>query len=311
MGGDHAPKAVLEGVEAVLPELHASGHQLTLFGPKAILEEPVGAWARQGMDVRVHAAEEVIGMGDSPTRSFQQKPDSSICRAFESLRAGEIDVFLSAGNTGAVLVGALYSIGAIEGVSRPPITTMVPKEDGSFGVMLDVGANSDCKQDTLHQFGVLGSMYLKNVFGVDAPKVALLSLGSEPEKGNRVTQAAYALMEADERIRFVGNIEGYDLFSNKADVVVCDGFTGNAVLKVAETIFQMFRRRGYHDEYLQKFDYETYGGTPVLGVRRPVIIGHGVSSPAAFRKMILLARDVVQSNLTEKIHTAFQSTATP
>ena len=261
MGGDHAPKAVLEGVESAFE--HLAAHEiLVLFGPREVLSGPVARWQHQNRPVEWIPAEEIIGMGDSPTRSFQQKTDSSIRRGFDALKKKELEVFLSAGNTGAVLVGALYSIGAIEGVSRPPITTMVPKEDGSFGVMLDVGANSDCKQDTLLQFGVLGSMYLRNVFGVENPKVALLSLGSEPEKGNRMTQAAYPLMEEDDRINFVGNIEGYDLFNSKADVVVCDGYTGNAVLKVAETIFQMFRRRGYHDDYLEKFDYETYGGTP-------------------------------------------------
>jgi glycerol-3-phosphate acyltransferase PlsX len=308
MGGDRAPSAVLQGVDEVLPKL-GEDESVVLFGPEEVVSEAVADW-RPVHPVGHTATTQVIGMADSPTRAFQQKPDSSIAQGFAALKAGEIDIFISAGNTGAILVGALYSIGAIEGVQRPAIATLVPKEDGGTGLLLDIGANADVKQDALVQFGLLGSLYLEHVIGIERPRVSLLSLGHEPEKGNRVTQAAYPLMEEHPDIRFVGNIEGYDLFGDTADVVVCDGFTGNVVLKVSEGIFQVMRRRGYRDSYLSRFDYESYGGTPVLGVRRPVIIGHGVSSPRAFSQMILQAREVVSSRLTDKIKGAFHTKTT-
>ncbi|MEX0968430.1 MAG: phosphate acyltransferase PlsX [Bacteroidia bacterium] len=306
MGGDYAPSAALEGVSLALREL-PDEHELVLIGDEAIINEYVEKNHTGGQNVKVVAASQVIGMSDSPTRAIQQKTDSSIAKGFRMLHDAEIDVFMSAGNTGAMLVGALYSIKAIPGVLRPAITSLIPKENGGYGIILDVGANLDCKQEVLVQFAMLGSIYSKNVYHIPQPKVGLLNIGSEREKGNIVTQATYPLLEEHSKINFIGNIEGYDLFSDAADVIVCDGFTGNVVLKAAESIRHIMKRRGLTDEYFDKFDYENYGGTPILGVNKPVLIGHGVSSPTAFKSMIMLGRDMVESQVIGKIRDAFES----
>jgi glycerol-3-phosphate acyltransferase PlsX len=306
MGGDYAPKAPLDGVALACKSL-PDDVKLVLIGDReAILHYTEEHKIPEQCYEVVHTTQ-VIEMGESPTKAMTQKPDSSILTGLKMLKAGNIDFFISAGNTGAVFVGSIYTVKAIEGVSRPAITTLIPKENGSFGVLLDVGANADCKAEVLHQFGILGSIYAKAVLGVSNPKVGLLNIGSEPEKGNLVTQAAYNVFEDSESINFIGNVEGYDLFNDKADVIVTDGFTGNVVLKTAETIYQIMKRRGIDDEYFNRFDYEQYGGTPILGVNKPVMIAHGVSSPEAFKKMIDMAIQILQSELIEKIKQAFAS----
>lgn len=307
MGGDYAPKSPLEGVINALPNL-PEDVQLVLIGDENALKEYRDKLSIEDSDkLDFIQASDVIEMSESPTKSFNQKPDSSIYKGFEKLKGEAIDVFLSAGNTGAMMVGSLYTIKAIQGVLRPAITTLVPKTDGNFGIMLDVGANPDCKQEVLHQFGILGSEYLKNVFKVQNPKVGLLNIGEEKEKGNLITQAAYPNMEASENINFVGNVEGYDLFKDKADVYVCDGFTGNIVLKTAEGIFELIKKRGVSDEYFSNFNFENHGGTPILGVNKPVIIGHGISTPAAFENMIKMGQGIVNSQLISKIKRALES----
>jgi len=305
MGGDYAPKAPLEGVKLAYDELPADV-SFILFGDETIINEGLGARYLVDDRIRIIHTTEVIEMGESPTRAMAQKPDSSIVVGLKALRAGDIDVFMSAGNTGAVYVASLYTVKAIEGIMRPSITSIIPKENGGFGIILDVGAVADCKQDVLLQFGILGSLYAKYVFGIDDPKVGLLNIGSEPEKGNLLTQAAYPLFENSQKIDFIGNVEGYDFFNDKADVIVCDGFTGNIVLKTAETIYQIMKKRGLTDEYFKRYDYEDYGGTPILGINKPVMIGHGVSSPHAFMNMIKMGIQVAESKLIEKIKQAFE-----
>lgn len=305
MGGDYAPQSALEGIKDVSASL-PKDINLTLIGREETVEEFCSKNKISKNGFEIVEASQVIGMSESPTKAFSNKPDSTIGKGLQLLRDNQIDIFLSAGNTGAVLVGSLYTIQAIKGVMRPTITTLVPKVNGGYGIMLDVGANADCKPETLFQFGILGSIYARNVYKIEKPKVGLLSIGSEREKGNLVTQAAYPLMENSDKINFIGNIEGYDLFGDKADVIVTDGFTGNIVLKSAEAIYSIMKSRGIKDNYFDKYDYENYGGTPILGVNKPVIIGHGVSSPIAFKNMILLAKDVIESKLTEKIKLAFE-----
>ena len=306
MGGDFAPGAPLEGVRLACKCLPESV-KMVLIGDENIINAFIRDHDLPQNRVEVVHASQVIEMGESPTKAFSQKPDSSIVTGLKLLKAGMIDIFISAGNTGAVYVGALYTVKAIDGIMRPAIMSLIPKEDGGLGVILDVGANADCKQDVLYQFGVLGSIYCSTVQGMENPKVGLLNIGSEPEKGNLVTQAAYQLFSNSSEINFIGNVEGYDLFDNKADVIVCDGFTGNVVLKTAETIYQIMKRRGIQDEYFSQYDYEDYGGTPILGVNKPVIIAHGVSTPEAFKNMFMLSIQVLESSLIEKIKKAFQS----
>jgi glycerol-3-phosphate acyltransferase PlsX len=254
----------------------------------------------------VHCTE-VISMGEHPTKAITQKPNSSISVGFQYLKEGKIDSFASAGNTGAMLVGSMFSVRAIEGVQRPAIATNVPKLKNGFGIMLDVGANADCKPEVLAQFGVLGSIFAEAVYGISNPKVGLMNIGEEEEKGNLVSQAAYTLLKEQKNINFTGNIEGRDLFNEKADVIVCDGFTGNVMLKLAETFYILTLKKGFKDEFFDRFNYEQYGGSPILGVNAPVIIGHGISSPEAIKNMILLSKTMIESKLVDKIKAAFTS----
>ncbi|MFZ9296317.1 MAG: phosphate acyltransferase, partial [Bacteroidia bacterium] len=251
-------------------------------------------------------APDVIEMAESPTKAFAQKPNSSIAMGFKALKEGKIDAFISAGNTGAMLVGAMFTVKAIPGVIRPCITTLLPKENGGVGLMLDVGTNADCKPDVLYQFGILGSVCARALYKIENPKVGLLNIGEEPEKGNLVAQAAYNLMKDSKDFNFIGNIEGRDLFNDKADVIVCEGFVGNVVLKAAEAFYTSIRKRNRSDAYFDRFNYELYGGTPILGVNGNVLIGHGISSPLAFQNMVMLAIDLVNSKLNEKVAQVFQ-----
>ena len=189
---------------------------------------------------------------------------------------------------------------------RPAIVSVLPKESGGFGVILDVGSNADCKPDVLYQFGILGSLLSKHVYHVKEPRVGLLNIGEEEKKGNLLTQAAYPLMKDSLDFNFIGNIEGRDLFNDKADVIVCDGFTGNVVLKQAEAFYSIIKRRGLEDEFFQRFNYEEYGGTPILGINSTVLIGHGDSNANTIKNMIMLTEEVVEADLPNKIKEAFQ-----
>ena len=306
MGGDYAPKATVLGAIAAQQVL-SPDQKIVLFGDK---EQALPILAEQQIDAScfefVHCTE-VISMGEHPTKAITQKPNSSISVGFQYLKEGKIDSFASAGNTGAMLVGAMFSVRAIEGVQRPAIATNVPKLKNGFGIMLDVGANADCKPEVLAQFGVLGSIFAEAVYGISNPKVGLMNIGEEEEKGNLVSQAAFTLLKEQKNINFTGNIEGRDLFNEKADVIVCDGFTGNVMLKLAETFYILTLKKGFKDEFFDRFNYEQYGGSPILGVNAPVIIGHGISSPEAIKNMILLSKTMIESKLVDKIKAAFTS----
>ena len=214
------------------------------------------------------------------------------------LAAGKTDAFISAGNTGAMLIGSLYTIKPIEGVQRPTIGTIVPMENGNTGLLLDVGANADCKAEHLNQFATLGSLYAKYILGIETPRVGLLNIGEEEGKGNVLAQATYPLMKENSDIHFIGNIEGRDVFLDHADVIVCEGFTGNVILKLAESLHGIMDRQKIKNEYFDRFNFEDYGGTPVLGVNKPVIIGHGISRAKAYKNMLLLAQKMIQTQLT-------------
>jgi glycerol-3-phosphate acyltransferase PlsX len=248
----------------------------------------------------VHAPE-VIEMGDHPAKAFNQKSKSSITIGFQLLEEGSIDGFASAGSTGAMMVGAMVTVKAIPGVIRPTITSPLPKLNGGDAIVLDVGLNADCKPDVLYQYGILGSLYCEFVYNIKNPRVGLLNIGSEPEKGNLLTKATYQAMLGTRDFNFIGNIEGHELFEDKADVIVCDGFVGNVVLKEAEAFYSLVKKRKVEDEYFARFNFEHYGGTPVLGIRSNVIIGHGISNDIAIKNMILHTKGVIEADLPAKI----------
>ncbi len=309
MGGDFAPEQTVLGSIEARKTLPASV-ELVLIGDK---EAMLPIFERENFSADqftiVHAPE-VIGMGDHPTKAIQQKQNSSIAVGFHLLKEGTIDSFASAGNTGAMLVGSMFSVKAIPGILRPAIASLLPKFNGGWGLILDVGVNADCKPEMLQQFATLGTIYAENILQLKNPSVGLMSIGEEEEKGNILTKETHQLLKSMEGINFIGNVEGRDLFNSKADVVVCDGFTGNVILKEAESFYRMMRKRGIRDEYFDRFDFEDYGGTPILGINSSVIIAHGISKAKAIKNMILLSRDVVEAKLSEKIAKAFsQETA--
>jgi len=304
-GGDFAPTANVLGAIHAQKVLLAKA-RFYLFGDKTAIENEFVRLGEDSKDFIIVHAPEVIDMHDHPTRALSNKPNSSISVGFNYLEKSEIDVFASTGNTGAMLVGAIYKINTIPGVIRPCIAATIPCLNGKKSVLLDVGSNADCKADVLYQFAELGVIYAKNVLGIANPKVALLNIGEEETKGNLLTQAAYKLLADSDFVNFVGNIEGRDLYMNVADVIVCDGFTGNIVLKQAEGFFNIFKNRGLTDAYLDKFNYENYGGTPILGVQGNVVIGHGISNENAVKNMLMLAYDVSKNKLSERIINAFK-----
>jgi len=304
LGGDFAPDANIAGAILARKEL-SKDITIVLIGDQNVILSGLSSFNEDASDFEIVHAPDVITMHDHPTRAIPQKPNSSIAIGIDLLAKGEIQAFASTGNTGAMLVGAMYKINTVPGVIRPCITSTLPAINGSKSIILDVGSNADCKPDVLHQFAVLGSLYSKNVYGNENPRVALLNIGEEESKGNLLTQTAHKLMAGTDNINFIGNIEGRDLFTGKADVVVCDGFTGNVVLKQAEGMYAMLKKRGVKDEFLDRFNYENYGGTPILGVKGNVIIGHGISNDIAVKNMILHSFEVANSGLATKINEAF------
>lgn len=307
MGGDFAPLEAVKGLKLYLSagtpaaSLYLIGDE-TLVNP--LLEE------RQVSSPNLHLihAPEVIGYHEHPTKALKEKQRSSIAIGFHLLATGKIDAFISAGNTGAMLVGAMYSIKPIPGVARPTIATIIPKINGGTGLLADVGLNADCKPEQLNQFALLGSLYAQHILNIQQPSVGLMNVGEEEGKGNILAQATYPLLKENSQIQFIGNIEGRDIFGDKADVMVCDGFTGNIILKMAESIYDIARQRNLaSDSYFSRFHYENYGGTPVLGVAKPVIIGHGISNDKAFMNMIGLAAKMIETDLCGKMAASFSA----
>ncbi len=307
MGGDFAPLETTLGVIQARKELDRR-YSLVLIGNEPEIRDLIRKYHGNESDFIFVHTEEVIGMADHPTKSFQQKPKSSIPVGFHLLKEKKIDAFASAGNTGAMMVGSMLSVKTIPGIVRPAISSIVPKEDGGLGIILDVGINADCKPEMIQQFAVLGSIFAESVYHIKNPKIGLVSIGEEDEKGNVLTKESHQLLKTTHGINFIGNIEGRDMFNNKADVIVCDGFTGNVMLKLAESFHSLLLKRNIHDDYFDRFDFENYGGTPVLGVNSTVIIAHGISNAKAIKNMILLTREVIDAELPEKISRALNET---
>lgn len=304
-GGDYAPENCLKGIEMVLPELHHST-KLVLIGDKHIAKHYFKNNPYHHHLEYVHT-DEMIEMHEHPAKAYMKKKNSSINIGFHLVKNKEIDAFISAGNSGAMLAGSMLTLKTIPGVIRPTIGTIIPKPNGKHNLLLDVGTNVDTKPDILYQFGLLGNIYAKEMMNIENPRVALLNIGEESEKGNLVVQAAHQLMKNNPDYHFVGNVEGRHIFSDRADVIVTDGFTGNIILKMAEAFYTLILKRKIKDEYFAQFNYELYGGTPVIGVNGNIIIGHGISSPLAFKNMILQARHMVKSGLNEKIKKALNN----
>lgn len=303
-GGDFAPKATIDGA-LLAREVLPNDVTIVLLGDEEVIRTEFSQRGKETDGFEIIHAPEVITYHDHPTRAIPKKPNSSIAVGFDLLSKSNLDVFASTGNTGAMLVGAMYKLNTVPGIIRPCITSTLPALDGSQSILLDVGSNADCKADVLYQFAVLGALYSKYVHGVENPKVALLNIGEEDSKGNLLTIAAYKLLFESDEVHFIGNIEGRDLFTGVADVIVCDGFTGNIVLKEAEGIYTLMRKRGIRDAYFDRFNYENYGGTPILGVKGNAIIGHGISNDIAIKNMLLHSYEVAASGLATKINDAF------
>lgn len=305
MGGDFAPKVAVEGAIAALDYLDPQS-VVVMFGDKDQIMQfmPAEMVGNERLEI-VHTSE-VISMNDHPAKAFQQKADSSITVGFGHLSKGMIDGFASAGSTGAMMVGSIFTVKQIEGIIRPTIATHVTMPSGRQVMLLDVGLNADCKPEVLYQYGIIGSIYYSSIFGVEKPKVALLNIGSESEKGNILSKATYALMDEGKDFNFVGNVEGNDILQgDKADVVVCDGFTGNVLIKMIESIYDILKEKGQDTKLVEGFNYEAVGGTPVLGVNSNVIIGHGCSSSEAIKNMIRETERTIKADIVTKFQQFF------
>ena len=304
MGGDYAPDVVVKGAVMALKAIGDTG-RIVLFGDEFKIRELL---AKEGCDAEnfdIVPTTEVVAMGDHPVRAFQQKRDSSIVVGFQHLAEGKIDGFASAGSTGAMMVGAMQMIKVIEGVIRPTIAVRIGGK-----LLLDVGLNVDCKPDVLEQYALIGSVYAESVLGIKSPRVALLNIGTEPSKGNLQAKATFELLQVGKEAglyNFVGNIESSQfLVPESADVVVCDGFVGNTVLKLIEGFYEMSIEAGVMTPSLAELNYENTGGTPVLGVNAPVIIGHGKSTAQAIKSMILTTIRTIDNGVVERLKEAFK-----
>ena len=306
MGGDFAPEVTVLGAISAYNHLHENARLVLIGDAQAIVD----ICRREQFDPAcfdIVDAPDTIHMGDHPAKAFAQKTRSSIYVGYELLSAGKMDSFASAGSTGAMMVGAMYTVKSIPGILRPGIAAPTPRADGGFNVLMDVGLNPDCKPDILSQYGLLGSLYAEFVLNIPNPRVGLLNIGAESEKGDLLTKSTYPLMAASQNYNFIGNVEGHEIFQNKADVIVCDGFVGNVILKASEGFSHIVKQRGIRDDFFESFNPDNYGGTPVLGINSNVIIGHGASNSTAIKNMILLAQNVIEADLPTKIKKYFTS----
>lgn len=321
MGGDRAPYPAVKGALQAAESLHIN---IVLVGVETRIREELSALrvktdadiAARGLSI-VHT-DVVIGMGDHPSAALRSKKDASVAVCARLVKEGRAQGFVSAGNTGAAMAAAIGFMGRMEGVHRPAIAAYLPRIDGSFSILVDVGANVDSRPEWLQQFAVMGDEYAKFLFHIETPRVGILSTGEEPGKGNETSKAAYELLSSMP-IQFIGNVEGRDIFNGRADVIVCDGFVGNIVLKasegLAETLLKLIKKglmknmirrigalisRGAFKEIMKVTDYSEYGGCPLLGVDGVAIIGHGRSNAKAFANALKVARSCVEDGVIGK-----------
>ena len=307
MGGDFAPRNCILGAIDALSQV-GPDCSIVLLGDKPKIEELCIEMNFDPGKFEIVHCSQLITMSENPVKAYTKKQDSSIVIGMVMLNRGEINAFASAGNTGAMLAGCVSTLKSLKGIIRPCISVEMPLISGKKTLILDVGFNTDCKPDVLYQFGVLGSIYAKEMMSISRPRVALLNIGEEEERGSMAVKEAYKLMVDSSDFDFVGNIEANQLFTgDMADVVVTDGFSGNILLKQAEGMYDMAKRVGVENEYFDRFNYENYGGTPVLGVPSPVIIGHGASTPLAISNMILQTERALNNRLTVKFKEAISN----
>ena len=320
MGGDNAPQAILDGVLAFFNEPESEGVNLRLFGDETVLKAFTEAHPEYRDRLETVFTTETIGMGEHPTEAIRKKKDSSLVKALECVRDREADCFFSAGSTGAVLTGATLIVRRHKGIKRPALATMIPTTAGTVTEIIDCGANTDCKPGYLVQFALMGAAYLEAVEGVKNPRVGLLNNGAEEEKGNSLTKEAHQRLKATEGLNFIGNVEARDLTSGAVDVLVCDGFDGNVMLKttegVAKWIAAMLKKsllesvrgkmagligKSAFASLKKKLDYTEYGGAPLLGINGGIIKGHGSSDAKSVKVCLLQATRLVRGGVTEKI----------
>ena len=326
MGGDHAPREIVEGAVRAARDFQQI-KKLYLVGDKSTLESELGKHGSTPESIEIFHASEVVGMGESPANAVRRKKDSSIARAVELVKSGEADAVFSAGSTGAAVASSQLKLRTLEGVDRSAIATVFPSPTKPF-LLLDAGATPDCTPKNLLQFAVMGSVYMHEILGVESPKVGLMSIGEEDAKGNEVTKEAFQLLSKS-HLNFTGNIEGHDLFEGKVDVVVCDGFTGNVILKTAESVghamsswikmeftknwFRIMGAlilKGALKAFKSKVDPEAYGGAPLLGVNGVCIIGHGSSSATAVYNAIKVVQEAISHDINHRIIDGIKETET-
>ncbi len=325
MGGDYAPKhEILGALDAFQQD---SSFELILVGDKEKILKVARLENLQLNEEMIYHASQVIDMHDKPTEAIKSKQDSSLVVGAKLVREEKADAFVSAGNTGAMMAASTLIMGRIEGVGRPTIGASFPTIKNKFCLLFDVGASVDSKPQHLFEYSILGTIFAKEIFGIESPSVGLLSVGEEESKGNELTFAAYKLLK-NSKLNFHGNVEGRDILKGTVDVVLCDGFTGNIVLKFGESIMTLLRTRirNYADQgiinklkalvvksvlktTLKDMDYQTHGGVPLLGVNGISIIGHGSSSPLAIKNMILRAKEMYEKNLIQKFEDALKTYA--
>ena len=322
MGGDFAPRQNVSGAISAARKIKGR-FEIVLVGDKVRIQRELSRHFRiNDLALTIHHASEKVEMDESPAVALKQKKQSSIAVAMQLHKRGEVDAVVSAGNTGAVLASALFQLRKIKGVNRPAIGSLLPN-GRSATLLIDAGTNVDCKPHQLFEFGVMGSVFMSKLFGIEKPRVGLLNIGGERKKGNELVQSTYNYLE-NSKLNFIGNIEGGAILRDKADVVVCDGFVGNIILKFAESFNKVYssnlrRRIGKRLQYnigayllrpafrrLKKtFDYAEYGGVPLLGVNGVVIICHGSSSTKAIRNAIFEAEKIIKERVNNKIELEF------
>ena len=301
MGGDYAPGSTIRG-SILAREAFPESVELLLVGDQDIILRYSDEHNLDISGMTIVHTPQSVGMGDHPLKAFKEKTNSSVFIGQQMVAEGSIDGFCSAGNTGAMMVGAMQIITSIPGIIRPAIAAHIPNIVGSRSLLLDVGLNPDARPDVLYQYGTIGTIYSKLVHEIAEPKVALLNIGLEEEKGNMVTRSAYQLMKDSLDFDFIGNFEANELFiSDRANVIVADGFIGNMVLKEAEAFYRVVAAKGVGNGYFEMFNFENFGGTPVLGVNGSLIIGHGISNEKAIKNMLLHTAEVVEAGLVKRI----------
>jgi len=306
MGGDFAPESTISGSYLARKEL-PEDLELVLFGNR---ESIIRFCENNGFDINrvsIFHCSDQIQMSDNPYKAFFTKKDSGIYQGFRELKAGNIDGFCSAGNTGAMMIGATQVINSIPGIIRPAIAAEVPNLTGKHSVLLDVGINPDSRPDVLYQYGILGRAYSMSLNGVLDPRVGLINIGKEEEKGNLTSKSAFQLMIDSSDFTFAGNIEGHEILTDpSADVLVCDGFIGNIILKQTESFYQVIKNRKIDDDFFEMFNFENFGGTAILGVNKPIVVGHGISNDKAIKNMVIHTWKVVKKNLVNYIKEALK-----